>query len=459
MQTSPKKKNFRFRVRTLLAGFFIVACCAAWLGAYYRQSQVEQQLLKKFAATDITYGYQGEMSSFTNLFSGPVQEDYDNFGRPIKRSLPIPPGPKWLRRLLGEHCFARVQSFKVNGEQMNQEDFNPHELSRFTELKGIQFSHCNFSSEAYLKLDNLPSIELLGFRNCNFNNVRNPPLVKNLKTIGFTFCKGITRFDTTKEFENITSFYLYQTDVQFVQVGDALSRFNAHYCDRLEVIKFPDTMPRITRLGLGNCDRLEEIKFPDTMPRITNLGLDNCKRLSHLELPQFTPKLERFILGGNHSLKTLNLEYELVGCQGVFIEKCDALSSVTVPRAKYLGLHNLNSLVELKLLVDMSNLETLEVTGCPQLARLDSCGQFPKLDRFTISAPLLTVDSSCFSQSCRPRIDLAGCKAVTNLDTLVQLKCPWMFRLPPHQKVPSELEQCIQPRAAMQSVRGSENGE
>ena len=204
------------------------------------------------------------------------------------------------------------------------------------------------------------------------------------------------------------------------------------------------------------------IKFPDTMPRITRLKVGSCKRLSHLELPQFTPKLERFTLVGGNHLKTLNLEYELVGCQGVMIEieKCDALSSVTVPRAaKYLGLHNLNSLVELKLPVDMSNLENLEVRRCPQLARLDSSGKFPKLSKFTISAPLLTVDSSCFSQSCRPSIDLAGCKAVTNLDTLVQFKCPWMFRLPPHQKVPSELEECIQPRAAMQSVRGSENGE
>ena len=443
MQTSPKKNIFRFRVRTLLAGLFIVACCAAWLGACYRQSQVEQQLLKKFAATDITYGYQGEMSSFTNLFRGPVQNN--EFGRPIKRSPPTPPGPKWLRRLLGEHCFARVQSFKVNGEQMNQEDFNTLEVSRFTELKGIEFSHCNFSSEDYLKLDNLTSIELLCFRNCNFNNVRNPPLVKNLKSIKFGYCKGITHFDTTKECENLRSFVLWETDVQFVQVDDALAYFRAATCDRLEVIK-----------------------FPDTMPRITTLLLTDCKRLSNLELPQLTPKLEQFTLRGNHSLKTLNLEYELVGCQGVFIEKCDALSSVTVPRAKYLGLHNLNSLVELKLLVDMSNLETLEVTGCPQLARLDSCGQFPKLDRFTISAPLLTVDSSCFSQSCRPSIDLAGCKAVTNLDTLVQFKRPWMFRLPPHQKVPSELEQCIRTpeenraiarRAAMQSVRGSENGE
>ena len=437
MQTSPKKKNFRFRfrVRTLLAGLLIVACCAAWLGAYYRQSQVEQQLLKKFAATDITYGYQGEMSSFTNLFRGPVQNN--KFGRPIKRSPPTPPGPKWLRRLLGEHCFARVQSFKVNGEQMNQEDFNTHEVSRFTELKGIEFSHCNFSSEDYLKLDNLTSIELLSFRNCNFNNVRNPPLVKNLKSIKFGYCKGITHFDTTKECENLRSFVLWETDVQFVQVDDALAYFRATTCDRLEVIK-----------------------FPDTMPRITTLRLTDCKRLSNLELPQLTPKLERFTLGGNHSLKTLNLEDELVGCQGVMIEKCDALSSVTVPRAaRYLGLHNLNSLVELKLPVDMSNLENLEVRRCPQLARLDSSGKFPKLSKFTISAPLLTVDSSCFSQSCHPSIDLAGCKAVTNLDTLVQFKRPWMFRLPPHQKVPSELEECIQPRAAMQSVRGSENGE
>ena len=432
MQTSPKKNIFRFRVRTLLAGLFIVACGAAWLGACYRQSQVEQQLLKKFAATGITYGYQGEMSSFTNLFSGPVQKEI--FSNPIKRS---PPGPKWLRRLLGEHCFARVQSFKVNGEQMNQEDFNTHEVSRFTELKGIEFSHCNFSSEDYLKLDNLTSIELLSFRNCNFNNVRNPPLVKNLKSIKFGYCKGITHFDTTKECENLREFVLWETDVQFVQVDDALAYFRATTCDRLEVIK-----------------------FPDTMPRITTLTLTDCKRLSNLELPQLTPKLEQFTLRGNHSLKTLNLEYELVGCQGVFIEKCDALSSVTVPKtARYLGLGDLNSLVELKLPVDMSNLERSVVLRCPQLARLDSSGKFPKLSKFTISAPLLTVDSSCFSQSCRPSIDLAGCKAVTNLDTLVQFKCPWMFRLPPHQKVPSELEQCIQPRAAMQSVRGSENGE
>ena len=320
---------------------------------------------------------------------------------------------------------------------MNQEDFNTHEVSRFTELKGIEFSHCNFSSEDYLKLDNLTSIELLSFRNCNFNNVRNPPLVKNLKSIKFGYCKGITHFDTTKECENLRSFVLWETDVQFVQVDDALAYFRAATCDRLEVIK-----------------------FPDTMPRITTLLLTDCKRLSNLELPQLTPKLEQFTLRGNHSLKTLNLEYELVGCQGVFIEKCDALSSVTVPKtARYLGFCDLNSLVELKLPVDMSNLERLVVLRCPQLARLDSSGKFPKLSKFTISAPLLTVDSSCFSQSCRPSIDLAGCKAVTNLDTLVQFKCPWMFRLPPHQKVPSELEECIQPRATMQSVRGSENGE
>ena len=420
MQTSPKKKNFRFRfgVRTLLAGLFIVACGAAWLGACYRQSQVEQQLLKKFAATGITYGYQGEMSSFTNLFSGPVQKEI--FSNPIKRS---PPGPKWLRRLLGEHCFARVQSFKVNGEQMNQEDFNTHELSRFTELKGIEFSHCNFSNEAYLKLDNLTSIELLNFRNCNFDNLGKLPLLKNLTSIDFDYCRGINQIETTEKLRSLDSLILHNTDIQFVQVGDALAAFHANACDRLEVIRFPDTMPRI--------------KF---------LQLIDCKRLSNLELPQLTPKLEQFYLAGNHSLKTLNLEDELVGCYDFFrIEKCDALSSVTVPKtAGRLGLYNLNSLVELKLPVGMSNLKTVLVRGCPQLARLDSCGKFPELSQFTISAPLLTVDSSCFSQSNHPRIYLGGCKAVTNLDTLVQLKCPENFRLPPHQKVPAELEQCIQ---------------
>ena len=156
---------------------------------------------------------------------------------------------------------------------MNQEDFNTHEVSRFTELKGIEFSHCNFSSEDYLQLDNLTSIELLSFRNCNFNNVRNPPLVKNLKSIKFGYCKGITHFDTTKECENLRSFVLWETDVQFVQVDDALAYFRAATCDRLEVIK-----------------------FPDTMPRITTLLLTDCKRLSNLELPQLTPKLEQFTL-------------------------------------------------------------------------------------------------------------------------------------------------------------------
>jgi hypothetical protein len=89
MDSTPRRRWFRYSLRTLLV-FVTVACAGfGWLGLKMRQAQRQEELAKAI-----------------DELGGGVVYDYeiDSNGDWVKS--PTPPGPVWLRNMLGDKFFA-----------------------------------------------------------------------------------------------------------------------------------------------------------------------------------------------------------------------------------------------------------------------------------------------------------------------------------------------------------------
>jgi Leucine Rich repeat len=79
-----KRRWFQFSLRSLLIFTLICAIGSAWLGKRIEQKRKEREAVEAIAK-----------------FGGQVAYDYE-------RDSPKPPGPEWLRGLLGEDFFTRI---------------------------------------------------------------------------------------------------------------------------------------------------------------------------------------------------------------------------------------------------------------------------------------------------------------------------------------------------------------
>src|SRR5262245_15433970 len=92
METMPKRRWSRFSLRTLLVLVSIASAGFGWLGVKVRQAQQQREAVKaiqNLGALEVRYDYQMTPDG-----------KFDN--------VTLPPGPVWLRKLLGDDAFANV---------------------------------------------------------------------------------------------------------------------------------------------------------------------------------------------------------------------------------------------------------------------------------------------------------------------------------------------------------------
>ena len=85
-----KRRWLQFSLRTLLVFVTLSAFASGWFA-------VKMQRVRR----------QREAVSAIRAASGLVWYDYEVNARPTG-SVPKPPGPAWMRKLLGDDCFAKV---------------------------------------------------------------------------------------------------------------------------------------------------------------------------------------------------------------------------------------------------------------------------------------------------------------------------------------------------------------
>ena len=89
--SQPKLRWYQFSLRSLLLLFLFCTIPFGWLGVKMQRAREQKQAVEAI-----------------KKLGGRVQYDYqrDASGAPIKGAKP--PGPAWLRQLLGDDCFTNV---------------------------------------------------------------------------------------------------------------------------------------------------------------------------------------------------------------------------------------------------------------------------------------------------------------------------------------------------------------
>ena len=96
MPASAKRRWFQFRPRTLLIGVALAGCGLGWLGVKLRAARRQ--------AADV--------AAILKL-GGSVEYDYDNDAQGNRVPNPLPPGPAWLRSVLGDDFFRDVTGIEL----------------------------------------------------------------------------------------------------------------------------------------------------------------------------------------------------------------------------------------------------------------------------------------------------------------------------------------------------------
>jgi hypothetical protein len=83
-QMKHKRRRYQFSLRTLLGVVTVLAAVSAWLGAIWHGKLEQRRVVEELcsAGADVSYDY-----------------EVDSFGKALPN--PIPPGPAWIRNVLG----------------------------------------------------------------------------------------------------------------------------------------------------------------------------------------------------------------------------------------------------------------------------------------------------------------------------------------------------------------------
>ena len=92
----PQRRWFQFRMRTLLVGMAVAGCGLGWLGVKVRDARRQQ----------------ADVAAILKL-GGSAEYDYDNDAEGNRVPNAMPPGPAWLRAVLGDDFFRDVTGVEL----------------------------------------------------------------------------------------------------------------------------------------------------------------------------------------------------------------------------------------------------------------------------------------------------------------------------------------------------------
>jgi hypothetical protein len=152
---SPKRKRrwSQFSLRSLMVLTLICAVASAWVARKIERKRKEREAVDAIVK-----------------LGGAVGFDYQRVDYGAK-----PPGPVWLRTLLGENFFCEVSDVQVGGPEVTDADII--NLKRFTELKSLCLPEARVSDAGLVNIKGFTKLECLGL---GWTNVTDVGLV-NLK--------------------------------------------------------------------------------------------------------------------------------------------------------------------------------------------------------------------------------------------------------------------------------------
>ena len=243
------QRRFRasFSLRFLFLVITSIACVAAWITSCQRRAVFEAKqsnLLQEKYGAHCYYGYQVD----------PDVEGVVSFSNPRSRKRD-PPGPKWIRRLFGDHVFARIRKvdFRTDPERFHVHPSpydNIHQFERLkhigevTQLKGLRY--------LYLKRNGRSPKDLSGLN-----------LLKDLRMLDMTG----REVDSLPDFTGMKQLW----------------SLNISHCRKLQSLEGLEELPKLRQLKGWYCPSLRDASALRSCTSLEDVRLSRCSFLTHLD--------------------------------------------------------------------------------------------------------------------------------------------------------------------------------
>ena len=145
----PESSRWQFSLRTL---FIVVTVLCVWMAVIAKQAQDQRLAVEAILEMGGTVWYEhGEVRN--RDFQSP-QFQPPGLGPPSR-----PPGPEWLRRIIGNEYFFNVTYAVLNGSGFD--DANLEMVSRFSKLNLLQLSDAQITDAGLVHLRESANLQIL----------------------------------------------------------------------------------------------------------------------------------------------------------------------------------------------------------------------------------------------------------------------------------------------------------
>jgi hypothetical protein len=155
----PKLRWHQFSLRTLLIFVMLFACACSWFAVKMQQAQRQKKAVEVFRnkRATVRYGYESKTTNWQFVNGEVVEEE------------PIPPGPAWLRSVIGDDIFRNVIGVDFSGWRRPSQiiikntavNVTDADLDQLQTLKQLEWLNLNGTSIADKGLENIKSMPRL----------------------------------------------------------------------------------------------------------------------------------------------------------------------------------------------------------------------------------------------------------------------------------------------------------
>ena len=161
-QPKPRPRWLQFSLRTL---FVVVTVFCIWMGFTAKRARDQRLAVEVLLELGGTVAYEHEVDGEGNIydeigvsFSGIIR--FVPILQPIKR--PAPPGPEWLRQLMGDEFFYSVAIIRLNKSQVN--DLSLAAIRRLPNLNTLVLIGPEITYAELVQLEGLTNLQTLDLR-------------------------------------------------------------------------------------------------------------------------------------------------------------------------------------------------------------------------------------------------------------------------------------------------------
>jgi hypothetical protein len=138
----PRRRRFRFGLRTLLIFVALAGCALGWLGVKVREARRQE----------------ADVAAILKL-GGSVEYDCDEDGQGNRVQNPVPPGPAWLQAVLGDDFFRDIIGTELTDTPATDADLE--HVRGFARIKWLHLDGTRITDAGLDCVSGLTQLEIL----------------------------------------------------------------------------------------------------------------------------------------------------------------------------------------------------------------------------------------------------------------------------------------------------------